>query len=178
MASTRRFQAPPPISDAGPRRQRSCATRQRPPRLDAPAAGDTPCNGRSGRRSGPLFGSQAESSHQEVPACHAWHWRSPLCRARTRGHRQRDEIPPARVRGVSQAHGDHDGEGVLAAHPHGGLRHRLHRIEGDLLEQFGKAASSELDIDRYFVKAVKEIHGVDLAQPYPAHARDGGRLDH
>jgi hypothetical protein len=39
--------------------------------------------------------------------------------------------------------------------------------EGDLLEQFGKLASSDLDIDRYFMKAVKEIHGVDLAQPMP-----------
>ncbi len=39
--------------------------------------------------------------------------------------------------------------------------------EGDLLEQFGRLASSDLEIDRYFVKAVKEIHGVDLAQQMP-----------
>ena len=39
--------------------------------------------------------------------------------------------------------------------------------EGDVLEKFGKLASSDLDIDRYFVKASKEIHGVDLTQPMP-----------
>ena len=39
--------------------------------------------------------------------------------------------------------------------------------EGDVLETFGKLASSDLDIDRYFVKAVKEIHGADLTQPMP-----------
>ena len=39
--------------------------------------------------------------------------------------------------------------------------------EGDLLEKFGRLPSSELDIDRYFVKAVKEIHGADLTQPMP-----------
>ena len=37
--------------------------------------------------------------------------------------------------------------------------------EGDLLEQYGRLSSSDLDIDRYFVKAVGEIHGVDLTQP-------------
>ncbi len=39
--------------------------------------------------------------------------------------------------------------------------------DGDLLEKYGKLASSDLDVDRYFVKAVKEIHGVDLTQPMP-----------
>ena len=39
--------------------------------------------------------------------------------------------------------------------------------EGDVLEKFGKLATSDLDIDRYFVKAVKEIHGADLTQPMP-----------
>ena len=39
--------------------------------------------------------------------------------------------------------------------------------EGDVLEKFGKVASSDLDIDHYFVKAVKEIHGADLTQPMP-----------
>jgi len=39
--------------------------------------------------------------------------------------------------------------------------------EGDVLEKFGKLPSSDLDIDRYFVKAVKEIHGADLTQPLP-----------
>jgi hypothetical protein len=39
--------------------------------------------------------------------------------------------------------------------------------EGDVLEKFGKMASSDLDIDRYFVKAAKEIHGADLSQPLP-----------
>jgi hypothetical protein len=42
--------------------------------------------------------------------------------------------------------------------------------EGDLLEQFGRVASSDLDIDRYFLEAVKEIHGVDMAQPLPGPA--------
>jgi hypothetical protein len=42
--------------------------------------------------------------------------------------------------------------------------------EGDLLEGMGRMASSGLDIDRYFVKAVKEIHGVDMTQPMPGPA--------
>ena len=42
--------------------------------------------------------------------------------------------------------------------------------EGDVLEKFGKLASSDLDIDRYFVKASKEIHGADLSQPMPGPA--------
>jgi hypothetical protein len=42
--------------------------------------------------------------------------------------------------------------------------------EGDLLQQFGKLASSDLDVDRYFVKAVSEIHGADLTQPLPGPA--------
>jgi hypothetical protein len=42
--------------------------------------------------------------------------------------------------------------------------------EGDVLEKFGKLASSDLDIDRYFVKASKEIHGADLTQPMPGPA--------
>jgi len=40
--------------------------------------------------------------------------------------------------------------------------------EGDVLEAFGKLPSSDLDIDRYMAKAVKEIHGADLSQPMPA----------
>lgn len=40
--------------------------------------------------------------------------------------------------------------------------------EGDALEAFGKLSSSDLDIDRYMAKAVKEIHGADLSQPMPA----------
>ena len=39
--------------------------------------------------------------------------------------------------------------------------------EGDLLEKMSQLPSSDLDIDRYFVDAVKEIHGVDLTQPMP-----------
>jgi len=39
--------------------------------------------------------------------------------------------------------------------------------EGELAETFGKLAESDLDIDRYFANAVKEIHGVDLTQPMP-----------
>ena len=42
--------------------------------------------------------------------------------------------------------------------------------EGDVLEAFGKLASSDLDIDRYFEKASKEIHGTDLSQPMPGPA--------
>ena len=41
--------------------------------------------------------------------------------------------------------------------------------EGDVLDKFGKLATSDLDIDRYFVKAVREIHGADLTQPMPGH---------
>jgi hypothetical protein len=39
--------------------------------------------------------------------------------------------------------------------------------DGDILEKYGSLASSDLDIDKYFVRAVKEIHGVDLSQPLP-----------
>ena len=39
--------------------------------------------------------------------------------------------------------------------------------EGDVLEAFGKLASSDLDIDRYMVQAAKEIHGADFTQPLP-----------
>jgi hypothetical protein len=39
--------------------------------------------------------------------------------------------------------------------------------EGDLGETFGKLGTSDLDIDRYFARAVREIHGVDLTQPMP-----------
>ena len=39
--------------------------------------------------------------------------------------------------------------------------------DGDVLEEYGKLATSDLDIDRYFVKAVREIHGADLTQPLP-----------
>ena len=39
--------------------------------------------------------------------------------------------------------------------------------EGDLMEAFGKLGASDLDIDRYFTKAVREIHGADLTQPMP-----------
>ncbi len=42
--------------------------------------------------------------------------------------------------------------------------------EGDPLEKFGTLPSSDLAIDRYFVKAVKEIHGADLTQPMPGPA--------
>ena len=37
--------------------------------------------------------------------------------------------------------------------------------EGDVVEGFAKLASSDLEIDRYFVRAVREIHGADLTQP-------------
>ena len=40
--------------------------------------------------------------------------------------------------------------------------------EGDLGETFGKLARSDLDIDRYFAQAVREIHGADLSRPMPA----------
>lgn len=42
--------------------------------------------------------------------------------------------------------------------------------EGEVLGKFGKLATSDLDIDRYFVKAVREIHGADLTQPMPGPA--------
>jgi hypothetical protein len=42
--------------------------------------------------------------------------------------------------------------------------------DGDVLEKFGQLATSDLDIDRYFVKAVREIHGADLTQPLPGPA--------
>jgi hypothetical protein len=44
--------------------------------------------------------------------------------------------------------------------------------EGDVLEVFAKLPLSELPIDRYFVKAVKEIHGADLTQPAPGLLRE------
>jgi hypothetical protein len=37
--------------------------------------------------------------------------------------------------------------------------------EGDPIESFKRVAQSDLEFDRWFVKAVKEIHGVDLSQP-------------
>ena len=39
--------------------------------------------------------------------------------------------------------------------------------EGDLTAVPGTLASSDLEIDHYFVQAAKEIHGVDLTQPMP-----------
>ena len=39
--------------------------------------------------------------------------------------------------------------------------------EGDLMAAFGKLGTSDLDIDRFFTKAVREIHGADLTQPMP-----------
>jgi hypothetical protein len=39
--------------------------------------------------------------------------------------------------------------------------------EGDMQDAFANVASSDLDIDRYFVKAVREIHGADLSEPLP-----------
>jgi hypothetical protein len=39
--------------------------------------------------------------------------------------------------------------------------------DGEVGEMFARLPSSELGIDRYFMKAVKEIHGVDLTQPMP-----------
>jgi hypothetical protein len=42
--------------------------------------------------------------------------------------------------------------------------------DGDLLDGMRRMASSGLDIDRYFVRAVKEIHGVDMTQPMPGPA--------
>lgn len=36
---------------------------------------------------------------------------------------------------------------------------------GDIGESIAKVATSDLEIDRWFVEAVKEIHGVDLTQP-------------
>ena len=51
--------------------------------------------------------------------------------------------------------------------PMGDFVTAYHEAEGDVLEKFGKLSSSDLDIDRYFVKAAKEIHGVDLTQPMP-----------
>jgi hypothetical protein len=39
--------------------------------------------------------------------------------------------------------------------------------EGDVAGKYAQLASSELDIDRYFVRAVKEIHGADLTRPLP-----------
>ena len=39
--------------------------------------------------------------------------------------------------------------------------------EGDLMAAFGKLGTSDLDIDRFFKKAVREIHGADLTQPMP-----------
>jgi hypothetical protein len=42
--------------------------------------------------------------------------------------------------------------------------------EGDVMEIFSKMPSSDLDVDRYFVRAAKEIHGADLTQPLPGPA--------
>ena len=42
--------------------------------------------------------------------------------------------------------------------------------EGDLMDGMRRMASSSRDVDRYFVKAVKEIHGVDMTQPLPGPA--------
>jgi len=39
--------------------------------------------------------------------------------------------------------------------------------EGDALEAFGKLPSSDLEIDRYMLKAMREIHGADLTQAMP-----------
>jgi hypothetical protein len=39
--------------------------------------------------------------------------------------------------------------------------------DGDAPAKFAQLASSDLDIDRYFVQAVKEIHGADMTQPIP-----------
>ena len=39
--------------------------------------------------------------------------------------------------------------------------------DGDLAEGFRKLGTSDLEIDRYFVRAVREIHGADLSQPLP-----------
>jgi hypothetical protein len=39
--------------------------------------------------------------------------------------------------------------------------------EGDVLEAFGRLASSDRDIDRYMAKAVQEIHGADFTKPMP-----------
>jgi hypothetical protein len=41
---------------------------------------------------------------------------------------------------------------------------------GDLLQKMATLPSSDLAIDQYFVKAVKEIHGADLSQPLPGPA--------
>jgi hypothetical protein len=42
--------------------------------------------------------------------------------------------------------------------------------DGDPLEKMATLPSSDLAIDQYFVKAVKEIHGADLRQPMPGPA--------
>jgi hypothetical protein len=42
--------------------------------------------------------------------------------------------------------------------------------EGDPLEKMATLPSSDLAIDQYFVKAVKEIHGADLSRPMPGPA--------
>jgi hypothetical protein len=39
--------------------------------------------------------------------------------------------------------------------------------QGDIAESFAKAAKSDLEVDRWMLKAVKEIHGADLTQPLP-----------
>jgi len=39
--------------------------------------------------------------------------------------------------------------------------------DGDITESFAKLTTSDLDIDRWLIGAVKEIHGVDLTQPLP-----------
>ena len=42
--------------------------------------------------------------------------------------------------------------------------------EGDVLQAFGKLASSDLEIDRYMARAAKEIHGADFSKPMPGPA--------
>jgi hypothetical protein len=44
--------------------------------------------------------------------------------------------------------------------------------EADVQDTYGKLRLSDLDIDRYFVSAVKEIHGADLTQPLPEPAAE------
>jgi len=39
--------------------------------------------------------------------------------------------------------------------------------EGDVFEAFAKLPSSDLDLDRYMVKAMRQIHGADLTKPLP-----------
>ena len=43
-----------------------------------------------------------------------------------------------------------------------------YETDGDIAESFAKLARSDLEIDRWMVDAIKEIHGVDVTQPMPA----------